>query len=75
MFKVIKKIALCSLFVSAIAGGSFASAEQSAPESEWIELFNGKNLDGWEGDSKVALEHHDKGVTVWFKDIRVKELK
>ncbi|TWU05281.1 Serine/threonine-protein kinase PknB [Symmachiella macrocystis] len=33
-----------------LEGGQFASTtakEHSAPTSEWLELFNGKNLDGW----------------------------
>jgi len=53
MYNVIKRIALCSLFVSAITGGGVASAAQCGVESEWISLFNGKNLDGWEGNPAV----------------------
>lgn len=29
------------------------SIEQRADDSKWIDLFNGKNLDGWEGDPKI----------------------
>ena len=45
MYNTIKRIALCSLFAAAIAGGGVASAEQSGSEAEWISLFNGKNLE------------------------------
>jgi hypothetical protein len=30
-----------------------SSIEQCAADSEWINLFNGKNLDGWEGSPKI----------------------
>ena len=63
MYKVIKKIALCSLFVTALAGGSFSSAAQDKADSEWINLFNGKDLTGWEGDTSVwrVVDGHIEG--------------
>jgi len=63
MYKVIKDIALCSLIVTAIAGRNFTSADQTEPESEWISLFNGKNLDGWEGNPDVwrVVDGHIEG--------------
>jgi hypothetical protein len=63
MNKTIKRIVLCSLLAAAIAGGGFASAEQSGSESEWISLFNGKNLDGWEGNPDVwrVVDGHIEG--------------
>ena len=63
MYKTIKRIALCSLFAAAIAGGGFASAEQSGSEAEWISLFNGKNLDGWVGNPEVwrVVDGHIEG--------------
>ncbi len=53
VYNLIKRTALCSLFIPAMIGGSSASAEQTQPESEWISLFNGKDLDGWDGNSEV----------------------
>jgi hypothetical protein len=34
-----------------------AGAQESPPKSEWIQLFNGKNLDGW----KVKITGHELG--------------
>ena len=63
MQNMVKRIALCSLFVATIAGRGVASAEQSGSESEWISLFNGKNLDGWVGNPEVwrVVDGHIEG--------------
>ncbi len=57
---LIRKIVSCSLLAMAVAGTSFAAADQT---EEWIHLFNGKNLDGWVGDPEVwrVVDGHIEG--------------
>lgn len=55
---------------------AFASAAGSAAEDQWVELFNGKNLDGWEhvGPGSMTVEdglirtHGGMGLLWWTKD-------
>ncbi len=50
-----KKIIICSIIILFALPGILVSAEKSKPgkKNEWISLFNGKDLDGWEGDPKI----------------------
>ena len=41
--------------VAAVACGALVQAPAPVPRSDWIQLFNGKNLDGWD----VKISGHD----------------
>jgi hypothetical protein len=47
------------LFIAlALLMSACGAPKESGSESDWIDLFNGKNLDGW----IVKVHHHDVGV-------------
>lgn len=47
------------LFIAlALLTSACGSSKESRSESDWIDLFNGRNLDGW----IVKVHHHDVGV-------------
>jgi Domain of Unknown Function (DUF1080) len=46
-------------FIALLVGmGACSPSKESKPENEWVNLFNGKNLDDW----IVKVHHHDVGV-------------
>ncbi len=51
MYKSIMKMVFCSFIASLIANDNLAAANENNPK--WINLFNGKNLDGWEGSAEI----------------------
>ncbi len=44
---------LACLLTVALAGAAVAARTQGAPSPKAVPLFNGKTLDGWEGDTKI----------------------
>lgn len=51
MTKTVTKITLCCLAAASLA--ACAPTKSDTSESDWISLFNGKDLTGWEGDPEV----------------------
>ena len=45
------------VLASCLLAFSSACAQQSEAEQEWIQLFNGENLEGW----TVKINHHEAG--------------
>ena len=59
---------ILSLFLSMPSVGQDQAAEKAKKDGEWIQLFNGKNLDGW----TPKIRYHDLGDN--FKNtFRVKD--
>ena len=50
------------MLISAIAAGSFASTAFGQAEGGWITLFDGKNLDQWEGDGTATFKIEDGSI-------------
>ena len=49
-----KKIVVLSLFVMLVAGVQQAAFAGNASASDgWVPLFNGKDLTGWDGDTRL----------------------
>ena len=44
-----------------LAAFCFASSLYAAPDDGWIELFNGKNLDGWAVKCRPGDKRSDRG--------------
>ncbi len=44
-------------FAASLIAGDCASADDKSDAQDWIQLFNGKNLDGWQ----VKIKGHDAG--------------
>jgi hypothetical protein len=67
MHKSITKILFCCFIIPFIAGGIPAFSAEG--KSEWIDLFNGQNLDGWEGNPEIWSVKdgsiHGKGPTTY----------
>ena len=57
---------LCVVLISAMCG--FATEKSDAEKSQWISLFNGKNLDGW----KVKITGYELGDN-YGKTFRVED--
>jgi hypothetical protein len=47
---------ICSFFLSCNSSGN-KTAEESVPKEEWIDLFNGKDINDW----IVKINHHEPG--------------
>jgi hypothetical protein len=61
MQNMVKRIAACCFIALFVAGASAVCADENG--SEWISLFNGKNLDGWVGNPEVwrVVDGHIEG--------------
>jgi 3-keto-disaccharide hydrolase len=67
-------------FLSAIFLLALASAASSAPEAGWVELFNGKNLAGWEhvGPGSMSVENglirtHGGMGLLWYTKQKIRD--
>lgn len=62
----LKKIA--SLFLLVVMTATFAHTEKADAQGEWIQLFNGKNLDGWKVKIKGYELNDNHGDTFRVED-------
>jgi hypothetical protein len=52
--RIVRRAARCAFFLL-VACGTVGFAQEPAAPGQWIQLFNGKNLDGW----RVKIRHYD----------------
>jgi hypothetical protein len=57
MISTLKTIVFCCLVVTMTVSFAEDKPQKEAPNGEWIQLFNGKNLDGW----TPKIKGHDLG--------------